>query len=156
MSSESNARRLARQRAYDAAQRTLARSEGRCVACRRPANGASRCEKCAARRCEIRYFPIDEELSEMGNRILRALRFFDWVASPDLIEAMNISAEERPAYSSSLARIIARGYVEEIWLSLKYPRGRQRERQVRITTAGRERFQKVLRRYDVEVKQVAA
>lgn len=66
------------------------------------------------------YTPLDEILETPSTRILRALRWFDWVSSPDLMNAAGVpdfvveygDNHERNAASAALSRLVRSGYVE--------------------------------------------
>jgi hypothetical protein len=45
-------------------------------------------------------------------RILRAIRFFEWVTTEDLLDAMSIGADERNTYTKTLNRLAQSGEVE--------------------------------------------
>ncbi len=64
-----------------------------------------------------RYAPLDEQLERPSIRILRALRWHDWITANDLMIVLNVpdydraSNRERNAYVSSLRRLVALGDV---------------------------------------------
>lgn len=63
------------------------------------------------------YVPIDEWLQKPRTRILRALRWFDWVGVEDLFFALDVPSYAdddliRRAYSQALCRLVSEGLVE--------------------------------------------
>lgn len=56
---------------------------------------------------------VDVVLESEGpkERILRAIRFFDWVCAEDLFDALDVSDEDRVRYTKALGRLAAEGTV---------------------------------------------
>ena len=84
----------------------------------------------------VRYQPLDEFLQRPGIRVLRALRWFDWVEPADLIVASGIDEDSRDNFDKALTRGVRDGHIE-----------RRREMTTRgagyvyrITAAGRARL----------------
>ncbi len=70
---------------------------------------------------ESRYTPLDELLDQPATRVLRGLRYFDWVSSFDLFHALGApdyqpdqrhTNTERNALSAALTRLVKMGFVE--------------------------------------------
>lgn len=67
-----------------------------------------------------KYIPLDEILERPTTRLLRALRWFEWVSSIDLLHALGVEwSPERSAdnaehhrYTASLSRLTKTGMVE--------------------------------------------
>lgn len=59
-----------------------------------------------------RYTPLDETLAMPVTRLLRTLRRFDSARSGDLYLALELSEDERSAYSAALSRMTKSGLVE--------------------------------------------
>jgi hypothetical protein len=87
------------------------------------------------------YIPLDETLAWAPVRALRALRWLGWADIADLTEATGIGPDltDRNGLSSALCRHRKAGRVElrEVRLASTHSHGRRRERQYRITEAGR-------------------
>lgn len=58
------------------------------------------------------YVPLDELLAQPRTKLLRAIRFFDWVTSDDLFLACGVADHETDAYSQALARAVKAGNIE--------------------------------------------
>ena len=65
------------------------------------------------------YHPLDEVLAHPATRLLRALRWFDWVQTYDLFAAAGVPDYvygfrnvERDAASSAMSRLVKAGHVE--------------------------------------------
>lgn len=102
-----------------------------------------------------RYMPVDETLSMMRTRILRALRRFDWATSEQLALAMNLEeyspehdqgrryhSKERKRYQDEMSNLVKDGLVA---------RDDSDRIRYRITSAGRETYTK-----DIERNQACA
>lgn len=80
------------------------------------------------------YVPFDEqERGAIRGRLLRALRFFDWVTASDLLDAlglpMDVRSREYNGAAVVLSRVVKGGQVER--------RGRRNAFEYRITELGR-------------------
>lgn len=82
------------------------------------------------------YVQLDELLSQPATRLLRALRFFDWVSSSDLYVALDVGDHEQSAFSAALARSARDGFVD---------RNRSGGVTYRLTAAGRRELERRLR-----------
>lgn len=63
-----------------------------------------------------RYMPIDEWLEAPRTRILRALRWFDWVDSDELFLAIGVDRGDtraRDAYCQMLVQLVRQGAVRK-------------------------------------------
>ena len=87
-----------------------------------------------------RYVPIDEILSSPSTRLLRALRWFDWVSVGDLFLAMEIDVidTEQARYRAALQGLVNAGRAER--------QGGARSHTYRLTPAGRAEINNRLRR----------
>lgn len=100
-----------------------------------------------------RYRPIDEILNQPIVRVLRRLRWFDWISLAELFDALDVEvlgtrngrarSRERDRYSAALEYAVRSGLVE---------RGGKRPRCVyRITGAGRTELRRRVNGYDLSV-----
>lgn len=85
---------------------------------------------------EIAYSPLDYRLEIPSVRMLRALRFFDWVDARTLWDVIGVPdysqvarCPERNGASVALARLLRHGYVERI--------GRVPHALYRVTASGK-------------------
>jgi hypothetical protein len=145
-----NARRLERR-----AQRAIAKMNRPCSLCGDPIGVAdlrlTQCRECST--WIATYMPVDYALSCMRARMLRALRWLDWVESRELfIEVMGLdedfAAPERKAAQTCIKRLVASGLVER-----RSYAGRRHHLDYRITEAGRRVADQV--RFGVHVMRAA-
>ncbi len=63
---------------------------------------------------DTNYIPLDEWLDRPRVRMLRAMRFFDWVTAEDLFLALDVAEDkkERDNYSNALRRARQAGDIE--------------------------------------------
>jgi len=100
------------------------------------------------------YTPIDEILGMASIRVLRSLRWFDWVEMRDAfdaVEAPDHDCAERNAIAAAISRLIKRGCVEQRKTKLgsgvkRFWRGVMRE--IRITKQGRAVLEEALSTYE--------
>ena len=124
-------------------RRRLGLTIRRCLACQRDATSRYR-GTCA-------YTPLDVILNTSNNRVLRALRWFDWVEVPDLMEAVEAPEHEcleRSSVTKAISRMVSTGDLERratVMGSTKGWRGSMSE--VRITDKGRARLAKAIASY---------
>lgn len=63
-----------------------------------------------------RYVPLDEILAKPPTRVLRALRWFDWVSLGDLLLALDVedpSSIGYAAYQQAVSQLVKRGEIEQ-------------------------------------------
>lgn len=58
------------------------------------------------------YTPLESVLSSPSVRVLRAIRFFDWVYADELMVAMDATDADRDSLSTALSRLVKIGSVE--------------------------------------------
>lgn len=125
-------------RLYIAERRAAARAAGNCQQClKRPGRivdgkRRSQCQVCidaytrpvsrpAKQRTLSGYQPIDETLQLPRVRLLRALRWFDWVTLHDLLDALDMDeCDDRPRWAHKTAmHLLSRGgFVETLRVPL--------------------------------------
>lgn len=76
-----------------------------------------------------RYMPIDTWLELPSNRIIRALRHFDWIGAGDFCDALDIGEHEREAFMRSLFRLASSGSVQR--RTVRTFRGRENQYRLR-------------------------
>ena len=52
------------------------------------------------------YTPLESVLSSPSIRVLRAIRFFDWVYADELMVAMDATDTDRDSLSTALSRLV--------------------------------------------------
>lgn len=93
------------------------------------------------------YRPLDETLAEPRVRILRALRYHDWVPSIDLTTALGLNkGKVMNTYHQTLKRLADKGLIERRHIYTVY--NTDNGHNYRITPAGRAELAKILREYD--------
>ncbi len=95
-----------------------------------------------------RYRPLDEVLDRPRVRILRALRWFDWVEPQDLFAAIGAPDEEtlRDRYVKALSQSVLAGHVERAKRRTRvtYRSGHGFLAYVRLTESGHREIQREL------------
>jgi hypothetical protein len=99
------------------------------------------------------YIPLDETLARTTMQILRALRWFDWVTSDELLTVIGVPDYDRSRnpdrnrYTSKLLHLVKSGIVQRndaYWPYL-----------YRITNKGRDALQRVAHDYEQRLRGAA-
>jgi len=91
-----------------------------------------------------KYFPLDEQIESAPIRILRSLRFFDWIDGRDLLDACGAPecvSVERNTLTKAMSRMWQAGEIDRRRVVLGRHLGFQGVMyEFRITDKGRERI----------------
>lgn len=99
------------------------RLDGKCTECKTPSQyGKSRCDECLRkmreyhkRNAKQKYIPLDVWREQPRNRLVRALRWFDWVEFSEVADALGApegDANARTGLYNALKRLVDGGQVE--------------------------------------------
>lgn len=123
----------------------------RCRACHRQA--------VAKWRGSVSYTPIEDVLKDSYVRVLRAMRWFDWVEVSDLMEALEAPdhvCKERATLTQAVSRLTRNGDLDRRKVSLgrerRFWRGHVYE--VRITAKGRMRLASAIASYNERLDSI--
>ena len=119
---------------------------------------ATKEERAIARAAKVRelrgvdYTPLDELIAKPVVRLLRGLRFHDWITGPSLLDLCDVPPFDerdhlvRDAFTQALSRIVKRGLVERRdQLAPRREFTAMRQYEYRITEAGRAKLAALLK-----------
>ncbi len=108
---------------------------------------------------KARYFPLDNALSQMTTRVLRAVQHYDHISTEDLAERLCIGPEnpERGTLRFIVMQMCTRGELECIERSYRHPKTRRwsTEQVYRLSAKGRCQLHELFAAYQRGVESAA-